>query len=198
MTAIAYIHGFNSAPNTKTFIGLKERLPDLHVVSLEYDYINPDPAYLNLLAQAEELLTEDPDIVFVGTSLGGFWAHKLSVRFNATCVLVNPSIHPCVSLQKYIGDNVNYSTSEIKTLTKSNCDSYKKYEEDVNLFIPRSRTVVVLGMKDDVLDPSETEAFFKDAAEIIKIEDMGHRVENIELLINIINSTLDNITDERL
>ena len=198
MTTIAYIHGFNSSPNTKTFISLKEGMPHLNVVSLEYDYINPDRSYLRLLSQVEKLLTEDPDIVFVGTSLGAFWAHYLSVRFNATCVLVNPSIHPSISLQKYIGDNVNYATGEIKTLTLSNCLSYKKYEEDKTLFVPQSRTVVVLGMKDDVLDPIATETYFKDAAEIIKIEDMGHRVRNVESLINIINSTLDNITDEKL
>ena len=196
MTTIAYIHGFNSAPETDTYKSLKSGMPDYNFVSLEYDYINPINAWSDFDTQIMEIFRKfGTDVLFVGTSLGGFWADKLAQYFRTSCVIINPSIDPSESMKSYIGKNKNYLTNEIKILTEENCNNYLLFN---SFYTTSPHRVVVLGMKDEILDPIKTELHFKDNAEIIKIENMGHRMENTDLLINIITSTLDNITDEKL
>ncbi|NDB13364.1 MAG: hypothetical protein EBX53_02930, partial [Betaproteobacteria bacterium] len=41
--------------------------------------------------------------VFVGSSLGGLYAHWLAERYGSRCVLLNPAIYPARKLASYIG-----------------------------------------------------------------------------------------------
>ena len=197
MKTIVYIHGFNSAPNTDTLESIKASFGSTcNVVPFSYNYIDPRLAFVELMNQTMDLLpTCDSDIIFVGTSLGGFWAEFLASTYNLPCVLINPAVRPSESLLQFVGDNLNYKTGKTETVTESFCRKYVSYEDD--FFRPCHRTVI-LGMEDDIIDPKIALAHFKDHARIVEVADMGHRVSKPEIIINIISETINTFYHENI
>ena len=198
MTILAYIHGFNSSPLSQTYLRLSDELRTKYnfteCVSLSYNPFDADNAYAKLTSQVEELLKTDTDVIFIGSSLGAFWAEILAMVYHAECILINPSINPSISLQKYIGVNENYVTKVRTVLESQDCATYCKYEE----IHKACRRTVIVGMKDDIVDPYQTIAFYHSRGRIVKLENMGHRVEDIAPIINIIIETINNFSDENL
>jgi uncharacterized protein len=90
---IFYFHGLNSSPNTDKVSRLKEHFTDVYAFQ-----IDPDPA-VSLPYLHEEItkaLKEYPGVspIFVGTSLGGWYATELGFEFGASVVAINPSYAP--------------------------------------------------------------------------------------------------------
>jgi len=92
---IIFLHGRLSNPETshtakavkKYFTTLGE---DVYVPDYKPNKKTEEEIESYLINYVKELgLTED--LVFIGISLGGFWALKLANRFNRVCVLLNPS-----------------------------------------------------------------------------------------------------------
>ena len=128
---VIYLHGFNSDSNSTTIKSLKASIPDL--ISISYDYINADIAYQQINSLVEETLNTDPELLMAGTSLGGFWANYFAQKFNLKCVIVNPALHPSVSLRKAVelSPIKNYNSGEERIFTYENTDAYKKYEVEI-------------------------------------------------------------------
>jgi pimeloyl-ACP methyl ester carboxylesterase len=96
---IFYFHGLNSSPNTDKVTRLKEHFSDVYAFQ-----IDPDPAVSlpYLRAEITKVLTEYPDEspIFVGTSLGGWYASELGREFKSSVVAINPSYAPQRTLPK--------------------------------------------------------------------------------------------------
>jgi uncharacterized protein len=94
-----------------------------------------------------------PDVI-IGSSMGGYVGMLLANKYHIDCLVFNPAIHS------------RPFSPELNNLEK----------DDAELgFYP----IVVLGMKDDVVNPLITKELLKDIMfeyEIEEIEDMGHRV----------------------
>jgi predicted esterase YcpF (UPF0227 family) len=159
---VIYIHGEGSSGNTETAANLRNILADGYtVISPTYDCSAPLEAAEQLKALYAEHASTQP--VIVGTSLGGFFANYLARVCNARAVIVNPSLTPSKSLQKY-GETVEtlagYQRLEALELVQTNLP-------------PR---VVVIGMKDDVVDPRTNGLLLKNQTQTVLLE-MGHRIE---------------------
>ena len=100
---IVYFHGYGSSKNSAKVVRLKKE-NDFNVFSFNVD-IDPDVALEQLTDNIDMALMKDlhnPEkLVFVGTSLGGWWAAKMASIYKCKAVLINPSINPGVSLAKY-------------------------------------------------------------------------------------------------
>ncbi len=179
---IIYLHGFNSDGNSTTIKEIRKEIPGL--LSISYDYINADIAFEEIRLLIQDTLKKDPDLIVAGTSLGGFWANYFAQKMNLKCVLVNPALHPSVSLKKAVPESPipNYNTGELREFTYENTDSYKKYEVPVEAGINRT---IVLGKNDEIIDYRKTEKMFRDKAMIILTEE-GHRIENYGRIIKIL------------
>jgi hypothetical protein len=90
---IFYFHGLNSSPNTDKVSRLKEHFTDVYAFQ-----IDPDPAVSlpYLRAEIAKSLRAYPNEcpIFVGTSLGGWYASELGSEFSASIVAINPSYAP--------------------------------------------------------------------------------------------------------
>jgi predicted esterase YcpF (UPF0227 family) len=97
---VVYFHGFNSSPNGAKVDRLKEEFTTL-AVNIDKD---PDVAGPKLLSCIDYFLVdhweEDFELIFVGTSLGGWWASKLAKEYECKAVVVNPSTNPAKTLPK--------------------------------------------------------------------------------------------------
>jgi len=88
---ILNLHGFLGAADNKNYKVLCEMFPAEDIISPEIDYINTAPE--ELLRQFSDMAITD-DIIFVGQSLGGWFADKLSRRYKRPCILTNPCNYP--------------------------------------------------------------------------------------------------------
>ena len=101
---IIYFHGFNSSPKTDKFDRLKSAFPDDFVYAFPIN-IDPDIAQIELENDIDSCLidhlNENINVVFVGTSLGAWWANKMGDLYDCPTILINPCHDPKNSLGKY-------------------------------------------------------------------------------------------------
>ncbi len=94
---IVYLHGFGSTGQSLKSDMLKKHFGENNVFSPDLN-INPN--------NTEELINtfikkENPEsLVFVGTSLGGFWANYFGQKWDAPSIIVNPAPIPSINLLK--------------------------------------------------------------------------------------------------
>ena len=101
---IIYFHGFNSSPKTDKVDRLKMAFPDDYVYAFPIN-IDPDVAKLELETAIDSCLldhlNENVSVIFVGTSLGAWWANKMGELYDCPTIIINPCEDPANSLRKY-------------------------------------------------------------------------------------------------
>lgn len=177
---LIYLHGFNSDANSNTVTELRKQFPD--IITLSYNYENAEIGYNDIYNLIKQTYKNDPDIILLGTSLGGFWANFFGQKFDLKAIIVNPVIKPSVSLLKYVGVIKNYSTGKESDFKTSNAESYKKFETKTESGYFR---YIVLGKNDKVLDYKDAEKYFKDKGKIIFTND-EHRISDFDKLRKIV------------
>lgn len=99
---VVYCHGYGSSANTDKLQILRDAGIDAYCFDADID---PDVAFRNICENVDMLLidhlNDDLDLIFVGTSLGGWMASKLAAVYLADAIIINPSYDPSTSLKKY-------------------------------------------------------------------------------------------------
>ena len=159
--SILYIHGFNSAPESKKAsqltsvmqqMGLGEqlRVPALHH--------HPRQA----IAQLEAAIGELGSPLLVGSSLGGYYATWLAERHGLKALLVNPAVSPHRMFDGYLGTQTNLYSGETWELTHDHVNALAELE----VAAPRDpqRIQVWLQTADETLDYRDAERYYRHAA----------------------------------
>lgn len=155
--SILYIHGFNSAPESKKAsqltsvmqqMGLGEqlRVPALHH--------HPRQA----IAQLEAAIGELGNPLLVGSSLGGYYATWLAERHGLKALLVNPAVSPHRMFDGYLGTQTNLYSGETWELTHDHVNALAALEVPA----PRDpqRIQVWLQTADETLDYRYAETYY--------------------------------------
>ena len=88
---ILNLHGFMGEADNKNYKALCEMFPSEDIISPKIEYINTAPE--ELMKRFSDIVDTD-DFIFVGQSLGGWYADKLSRKFKRPCILTNPCYYP--------------------------------------------------------------------------------------------------------
>ena len=88
---ILNLHGFMGEADNKNYKALCKIFPAEDIISPKIDYINTAPE--ELMKCFSDMVNTD-DFIFVGQSLGGMYADKLSRKFKRPCILTNPCYYP--------------------------------------------------------------------------------------------------------
>ena len=88
---ILNLHGFMGEADNKNYKALCGIFQSEDIISPKIDYKKTSPD--KLLGQFADMVDSD-DFIFVGQSLGGWFADKLSRRFKRPCILTNPCNYP--------------------------------------------------------------------------------------------------------
>ena len=88
---ILNLHGFMGEADNKNHKALCKIFPAEDIISPKIDYINTAPE--ELMKCFSDMVNTD-DFIFVGQSLGGMYADKLSRKFKRPCILTNPCYYP--------------------------------------------------------------------------------------------------------
>ena len=182
---ILYFHGFasssssNKAKVLKKYISKNYKNTEIIIPDLDNNFKLAVSQIHTLIDNAKH------PIVFIGSSLGGYYASYFSTKLKTKSVLINPAIPPLKDFEMYLGENENYSTGEKFIITQEDIRyirkmSYKKYVNTEN-------TYVLLESGDEVLNYKETAKYFSSSYLDI-IYGGSHSYESLdEKLKNIVN-----------
>ena len=183
--SILYFHGFASSSNSNKAKDLKKYI-SRNYKNAEIIIPDIDNNFKLAVNQIHELIdSAKHPIVFIGSSLGGYYASYFSSKFKTKSVLINPAIPPLKDFEMYLGENENYSTGIKFKITREDIRyirkmSYKKYSNAEN-------TYVLLESGDEVLNYKETTKYFSGSYLDI-IYGGSHSYESLkEKLKNIVN-----------
>jgi uncharacterized protein len=166
MTTIVYLHGFASAGDSEKSRAIRARFPDCKVVAPDLPTIPDIPELLKQVAG-------DENLIFVGTSLGGFWANFFAQLTTSRAVIVNPSTQPSVSLAG--AETVNYRTGKLVTVTPDDLAQFISAEKMIRQFYTGSLIDLFLAQDDEVLPYEATLQALPDCKSVKITADGGHR-----------------------
>jgi len=162
---IAYLHGFNSSPQSHKARVLAEFMA---ARGLADRYVCPalPPLAADAVAAVEALIARRPGArwCFVGSSLGGLYATHLAEEHDARAVLINPAIDPHVGLRAYLGEQKNLHTGEPYRLTEAHLRGWKAL---VPARITPARYLLIVETGDEVLDYRKAVAYYRGAEQIV-------------------------------
>lgn len=151
LSAVVYIHGFNSSPDSKKAQQLAHWMahhrPEVEMVIPQVPNY-PQPAWQELEQMARSL--EGRHWGIVGSSLGGYWATALQQRYGCPAALINPAVQPYNLLKDYLGEGYNPYTGQHYLLEPHHMTELEALEVD-ELADPQ-RLWVLLQAEDEVLD----------------------------------------------
>lgn len=113
---IFYFHGYGSS-STSSKVDQLKTLPNTSVFAFDID-IDPRVSVIRLSEQIDNVLLDYPEsnhkVVFVGTSLGAWYASQLGILYDVDTILINPSYSPARSLTKYgVDPNISNAYGDI-------------------------------------------------------------------------------------
>ncbi|MDB4158618.1 esterase [Gammaproteobacteria bacterium] len=158
---ILYFHGFKSssksskAQSLKNFIAKNTKNTKIIIPDL-------DDNFQNAHNQIEELIRlSGSNIVFMGSSLGGYYASYFSQKLKKKAVLINPAVHPLKDFEVHLGENENYSSGSKFNISSKEISfvrtlSYKK------LLTPND-LLILLESGDEILKYNKSASYFSGA-----------------------------------
>lgn len=173
---IIYLHGFSSSGTSPKVDDLKKRFGD-EVVSPDLPF---DPTEVK--AMISELVMKfytnrkpNEKLIFVGTSLGAFYANYFGHSYDCSAVLVNPSVYPNKTLAEKLGTNKHYITGEEFLVSVSHLDELEKMRKHIEI-IYSGHLVSLFLAKDDEVIPYEVALMAYEHPSFVKVtENGGHR-----------------------
>ena len=158
---IIYFHGFKSSSDSKKAHNLKQFIKtDTKNTSIIIPDLNDKFEDAN--TQINDLIEScETDIVFMGSSLGGYYALYYSQLLSTKAVLINPAIPPLIGFDKNLGENENYSTGNKFTISEEDI-SFLKSLSHKKLLHP-NKVMVLVESGDEILAFDKTIAYFNGA-----------------------------------
>lgn len=160
-TTVVYFHGYGSSSKTDKVVGLAQNFDSVAAPDIPIDF---DDASVYLTNWINDLKSDGRSLLFVGTSLGGYWASRMSAQFKIPAVIINPSCTPSSTLSRYGVDATVIS----------------KYPNlVVSSDVPR---IVLLAQDDDMLDYNFAAKLFANKAHVKLFKSGGHCFQDINTI----------------
>jgi len=162
---ILYLHGFNSAPQSR-----KAQLLQAYLASRGLGDQFLCPALPHRPAQAIALLERELEphraaaVTLVGSSLGGYYATYLAERHGLRAVLVNPAVTPQRDLSQYLGPQRNLYTGDEYVLTAEHIAEWRRLEVPVT---DPARYLLLVETGDETLDYREAVRQYAGARQVV-------------------------------
>jgi predicted esterase YcpF (UPF0227 family) len=156
---ILYFHGFKSSSDSgkaqefKKFIENKTSQTKIIIPDLKDDFKEAH-------RQIEGLIDKNsPNILYMGSSLGGYYALYFAQLYKSKSVLINPAIAPLSDFEIYLGKNENYATGDKFTISKDDI-SYVRSLHHKKILEPKNN-LILLESGDEILNYVESSSYFK-------------------------------------
>ena len=173
-----YLHGFLSVPNSS-----KGRILERVCREEGWDFEAPDLNRPPLESEAliDSLVAARPaPVVFVGSSMGGYWAGRWANRTGGLAVLLNPCLDPWNFIAGKTGRQQIFGTDRFFDVKPEFADDLQRLAEGVDPVPKRpERTLLMVGTADDVIDWRRTLLQLPRVRTLVSAGD-GHRLFRFE------------------
>lgn len=170
MGSTYFIHG---AGCTVAGCAVADRLDALlpeTLARLAYNADEPwETSWASLQSQIEEV---DHNTVFIGESMGGFWASQLSRLHDARCYLLNPVIRCEWQMRQFIGHVLQVGRPAV---SEANVRTFAT-APDQRTPLNKGRVGLMLATGDTTIEPRYTEEFYAGHAAFADWVDDGHGI----------------------
>jgi len=185
MKFFLFLHGFQGTPHSDIAQITKEAILS-YKKSNKLEFISPDLAGLSINQTFIELSSlmndhKDDENIFIGCSLGGFFALQMHLKYSGKLILINPCLNPSKYIDKYINQTFTHHNKNREiTITQETKEQIKALELDK---IPNQENILLLTQKDDLtLNYKDAINLLPNAKKIIK-SNGGHEFTNFESVI---------------
>lgn len=107
---LIYFHGFasssesNKANVIKSYLSKKLNKTNIYIPDLNNNF-------QKAIKETNSFIDKcDKPILFMGSSLGGYYASYYADIYKSKAIVINPAIPPLKNFEQYLGENENYST----------------------------------------------------------------------------------------
>ena len=199
--AIIYLHGFNSASldlEGKLLIR-KEKLlllqtfcshKDILFYTPNVDYRDFENIVEAMLSQWRQYSDQGHDVLFMGSSMGGFASEYLAMKTDCKAIMINPALCPSELLPQFIGVNENFETGQPYHWDRNHCDQYLAYEQEIENCNRSIDRTILLDMADELLDAEKTLAKYRETAHVVAYEGGSHSFEHIKEALPVIERAI--------
>lgn len=198
---IIYLHGFNSASldvHGKLLVG-KQKLAVMQAFCAEngigfdtpnVDYRDFQNLVEDLLCSWNQYLDQGREVVFMGSSMGGFASEYLAMKTACKAVMINPAINPSELLPRFIGVTENFETGQPYQWTQAHCDQYRRYEQELAASTQTLDRTILLDMADELLDADKTLAKYQATANVVTFAGGSHGFEHMQEALPVVAQLL--------
>ncbi len=156
---ILYFHGFKSSSDSgkaqefKKFIENNTSQTKIIVPDLEDDFKEAHKQIKTLIDKS------NPNILYMGSSLGGYYALYFAQLYKSKSVLINPAIPPLNDFEIHLGKNENYATGNKFTISKDDI-SYIRSLHHKKILEPKNN-LILLESGDEILNYAQSTSYFR-------------------------------------
>lgn len=199
--AIIYLHGFNSASldlqgelltNKEKLLVMQEfcQQKDILFDTPNVDYRDFQDIVEEMLMQWNQYLDQGYDVIFMGSSMGGFTSEYLAMKTECPAIMINPAISPGALLPAFIGVTENFETGQPYDWHQQHCDQYLSYEEELANTSRSLKRTVLLDLGDELLDARVTVEKYRDIADVLTFEGGSHGFEHMRDALPIVEQVI--------
>ncbi|WP_201555230.1 YqiA/YcfP family alpha/beta fold hydrolase [Psychrobacter immobilis] len=207
---LIYIHGLDSDANSTKGMLLEKYCqhhhPDINVLRPDLNK-SPQDVFDKLISLVEEW-GRDSKVVFVGSSLGGYFSTLVSNHTGCAALLLNPSTQPHVTLQRFAHDlllnndsnegqgedklpknQILYTTTGGWDITSADLQWFADHQLS-EIHYPK-KIAVFIKEGDELLNPELSKAFYQQQGSTVILQAGGdHRFsdfgEQLPMVINML------------
>lgn len=207
---LIYIHGLDSDANSTKGMLLEKYCqhhhPDINVLRPDLNK-SPQDVFDKLISLVEEW-DSDSKVVFVGSSLGGYFSTLVSNHTGCAALLLNPSTQPHVTLQRFAHDlllnddsnegqgedellknQILYTTTGGWDITSADLQWFADHQLS-EIHYPK-KIAVFIKEGDELLNPELSKAFYQQQGSTVILQAGGdHRFsdfgEQLPMVINML------------
>lgn len=187
---IIYLHGFNSASLdlNGTLLTSKEKLLVMQAFCIEKGIVFHTPNvdyrdFQNLvedrLFEWNQCLDQGHEVIFMGSSMGGFASEYLAMKTGSKAIMINPVISPSALLPQFIGVTANYETGQDYDWQQQHCEQYRQFEQELAASQRELNLTVLLDMADELLDSATTAMKYQARANVLTFDGGSHGFEHM-------------------
>ena len=163
---VLYLHGFRSGPGSAKSRRLADHFAQRGLAACWLAPqlpVDPAEAFELVLSLAEGIAAHE--LVLVGSSLGGFYAHQAARRLGCRAVCLNPAVHPARDLASHVGPLTRYHDGRPMQFLPDHIAALQTLET-IKGGNP-SNHLLVAAQGDELLDWREMSAAFEGSPQLI-------------------------------
>ena len=130
------------------------------------------------------------EVVFMGSSMGGFASEYLAVKTGGKAIMINPVISPSALLPQFIGVTENFETGQPYTWHESHCGQYLPFEQALRECQAKIDRTILLDMGDELLDSKQTILTYQAKANILTFAGGSHSFDHMQQALSVVEQVL--------